>query len=98
MLHSTERECVKMSKMYYVGHSYMGTNFTYDSPCWCVYGFNSQQERDKWLETGYYNQDTGNIVAEAITRKDAEKILGCSIDDERVHIQQIDEHMCELSR
>lgn len=87
-----------MSRKYYVGHSYMGTNFTYDSPCWRLFAFTSQTERKAYLDKYEYNQDTGNRVAEAITRKQAEKILGCSVDSERVRVQQFEPTMWEISQ
>ena len=62
--------------LWYAGYSYMGINFTYDSPCWRVAVFRSKKERDKWVERNRYSQDTGNIVAEVITAKTAMKIAG----------------------
>lgn len=58
-----------MDKLYYLGHSYMGINYTYDSPCWEVYGFGSKKERDAGVESN----PTQN---RAITRPVAYKILG----------------------
>lgn len=60
---------------YYAGYSYMGINFTYDSPCWESFAFDSKKERDNWVNENRYN-DQGNIVAEAITRRVAFKIAG----------------------
>ena len=62
-----------MNKHYYAGHSYMGTNFTYDSPCWVAYRFDSKAERDKFVNENEYNEQ-GNKVKEAISRKIAFKI------------------------
>ena len=62
-------------KHFYAAHSYMGTNFTYDSPCWIAYVFNSHQERDQWVGDGKYN-DQGNLVKEPVTRQIAFKIAG----------------------
>ena len=62
-------------KHYYAGHSYMGTNFTYDSPCWVAYRFDSKQERDKFVNANEYNEQ-GNRVTEAITQKIAYAIAG----------------------
>jgi hypothetical protein len=59
---------------YYAEHSYMGLNYTYDSPCWMVYVFDSKTERDEWLKTGEYNQSTGNYVARACSFATACKI------------------------
>ena len=63
------------TKHYYAAHSYMGINFTYDSPCWSAYVFYSKKERDQWVEDGKYN-DQGNLVKEAVSRKTAFKIAG----------------------
>ncbi|MCM0758470.1 hypothetical protein M7775_07770 [Sporomusa sphaeroides DSM 2875] len=63
-------------KKWYAGHSYMGINFTYDSPCWKAYVFNSKQERDQWVKENEYDQCTGNYVAETIDKKTAYKIAG----------------------
>lgn len=87
-----------MSKQYYAGYSYMGINFTFDSPCWCAFAFGSKSDRDEWVSAHDYNQDTGNYVAQAITRKDAEKILGCSVDSDRVMRERKDTKFVELSR
>lgn len=59
---------------YYAAHSYMGLNYTYDSPCWMVYAFDTPQGRDHWVEKNEYNQDTGNLVAQAVYAKEAYKI------------------------
>lgn len=63
----------KTKRKYYVGHSYMGTNYTYDSGCWKVFAFDSAKERAEWLEENEYNGS--NYVAEKITKKIAYKIL-----------------------
>ena len=60
-------------KHYYAAHSYMGLNYTYDSPCWMVYCFDSKADRDRWLKDNEYN-DNGNLVAEAVTFAEACKI------------------------
>lgn len=57
---------------YYAAHSYMGLNYTYDSPCWSLYAFDSAAERDAWLADNEYSN--GNLVAEAVTVKTARKI------------------------
>ena len=61
-------------KYYYAGHSYMGLNYTYDSPCWMVYAFTSKADRDQWVSDNEYSQATGNYVAEAITADTARQI------------------------
>ncbi len=61
-------------KHYYAAHSYMGLNYTYDSPCWTLYAFDSAAERDAWVEDNEYSQDTGNYVAEPVTSETARKI------------------------
>ena len=63
-----------MTKHYYAAHSHMGLNYTYDSPCWLVYSFLSEWERDEWVKAHEYSQDTGNYVAEAVNYKTACKI------------------------
>jgi hypothetical protein len=65
---------VKMKKYYYAGHSYMGTNYTYDCQCWTAYAFESKKERDEWMDENEYKN--GNRVAEVIDRKTAYKIAG----------------------
>lgn len=61
-------------RYYYAAHSYMGLNYTYDSPCWVVYVFPTKQERDLWVDENEYDQSTGNYVAEAISCDTARKI------------------------
>jgi hypothetical protein len=70
-----------MTKNYYGAHSYMGTNYTYDSPCWVLHVFQSAKERDEWCNSNEYN-DQGNIVKESVSAKTACKIVGRKcIDD-----------------
>ena len=57
-------------KHYYAGHSYMGTNYTYDSPCWVAYRFDGKADRDEWVNRG----ESGNV--ESISQKAAYKIAG----------------------
>ena len=59
---------------YYAAHSYMGLNYTYDSPCWSLYVFDSKKERDDWVNENEYSQDTGNYVAMAVDKKTAIKL------------------------
>lgn len=59
-------------KHYYAAHSYMGLGYTYDSPCWRVYVFDSKAERDAWVDENEYNN--GNYVAEAVNYRTACKI------------------------
>lgn len=37
-----------MHKHFYAASSHMGTNYTYDSPCWSLYAFDNKRERDQW--------------------------------------------------
>ena len=60
-------------KHFYAAHSYMGVNYTYGSPCWSLFAFDSAKERDTWVAEYKYN-DQGNIVAMAVTAKTARKI------------------------
>ena len=62
------------TRNFYAAHSYMGLNYTYDSPCWLVCSFLSKKERDEWVKDNEYSQDTGNYVAEKINFKTACKI------------------------
>ena len=64
---------MKNHKHYYAADSYMGLNYTYDSPCWSLYAFDSDKERSEWLEEHAYN-DQGNLVAEAVDSDTARKI------------------------
>jgi hypothetical protein len=50
----------------------MGLNFTYDSPCWSVYRFDSQKERELWMKDHEYCDN--KWVAQVATRKEAEKV------------------------
>jgi hypothetical protein len=69
-------EFQKSPRHFYAGHSYMGTNYTYDSPCWSAYAFSTKAERDEWLDKHSYKD--GNLVAEPISRRDAFRIAGIS--------------------
>jgi len=60
----------------------MGTNFTYDSPCWELHVFYDKEQRDNWVWENKY-QD-GNLVAEIVTVDEAVKIAGRkALDDIR---------------
>jgi len=74
---------------YYAAHSYMGMNYTYDSPCWMVYRFTSNEARRDWLQANAY--DGRQYVAESVTRKTAAKICGRqSLETPRPHIMRGD--------
>lgn len=62
-----------MNKYCYAAESYMGLNYTYDSPCWSLYAFPSRDARERWLRRHSYN-DQGNLVAEGVSRRVALKI------------------------
>lgn len=64
-----------MDRTYYAGYSYMGVEYTYDSPCWTVYAFTTAARRNAWVCANEYN-DQGNRVAEVITRRQAVRIAG----------------------
>lgn len=61
------------NRKFYAGHSYMGVNFTYDSPCWIAYAFQSKRDRDQWLSEHEYSPE-GNLVAEPITYRESKGI------------------------
>lgn len=72
-----------MQRYYYAGHSYMGVDFTYDSPCWVLHVFQTKEQRDNWVWNNRYN-DQNNIVAEVTSEKDAVKIASRkALDDIR---------------
>lgn len=60
---------------YYLGHSYMGINFTYDSPCWQVLVFDNKQKRNDYYKDHKWN-DQNNLVLEIIPAKIAYKLAG----------------------
>jgi hypothetical protein len=62
------------TRFFYAAKSFMGINFTYDSPCWKAYRFDSAKARDEWVKDNEY--ENGNLVAEAVTRKIAMRIIG----------------------
>jgi hypothetical protein len=70
-----------LTKYYYAGHSYMGINYTYDSPCWTLHAFRTAKSRDNYVQAHYYNSDTGNIVMESVSARDAERIAGYAAID-----------------
>ena len=59
-------------KNYYAGYSYMGLNFTYDSPCWQVLAFSNKQDRENYIKK--YGYDGQKYVVETINKKTACKI------------------------
>jgi len=61
-------------RFFYAAHSYMGLDYTYNSPCWLVYIFNSKKDRDSWVSKNEYSQESGNYVAMAVNAKTAYKI------------------------
>lgn len=63
-----------MEYTYYAGYSYMGVEYAYDSPCWCIHAFRSRKERDRWVTEHEYRD--GNRVAEAVSYRDAARIAG----------------------
>ena len=62
-------------KTYYAGHNGYGTNVSYRSMGWWVKRFDTKKARDKWVDDNLVNEQ-GNTVAEPITRKTAQIILG----------------------
>lgn len=64
----------KAKRYFYAAKSYMGLEFTYDSPCWKAYRFESAKARDAWLQENNYRD--GKLVAESVSRKVAMKIIG----------------------
>jgi hypothetical protein len=64
---------IKNKCHYYAAHSYMGLNYTYDSPCWVIYAFDTKSDRDNWVNNHTYN-DNGNLVAESVSADVARKI------------------------
>jgi hypothetical protein len=63
-----------MKRHFFAGYSYMGINFTYESPCWTVFMFDSKKERDTWVAKNEYVDR--NIRAQAISQKIAYQIMG----------------------
>lgn len=66
-----------MSKHYYAAHSYMGTHFTYDSPCWSLHVFSDKEDRDAWLremEITKAEKITANVAK--IIDRDMAKAVG----------------------
>jgi len=51
----------------------MGINFTFNSPCWSVFMFDSKKERDAWVKENEYSD--GNRKAVEITQKVAYQIM-----------------------
>ena len=56
-----------MKKRWYAAVSYMGVDFTFDSPCWTAYVFDNKSDRDALA---------GAENALAVDRKTAYKIAG----------------------
>jgi len=65
---------MEKARFFYAARSTMGVNFTYDSPCWYAYRFESAKARDAWVDEHEYKDS--NRVAEAVSRKIAMKIIG----------------------
>ena len=59
-------------RKFYVAYSYMGLNFTYDSPCWSVIVFENKNIRKKWMDKNAYKD--GRAVAEICNYNTAKKI------------------------
>lgn len=85
-------------KKFYAGYSDMGIEFTYSSPCWTVMAFDSKSAREAWVEESNNSSHEGHLVAENISRKDAEEITGCSLSKDNVVLNKIDAHMWEVYR
>lgn len=61
---------------YYAGKNDYGSNFTFG---WRVFVFGSKADRDAWVDAHYLSCDgSGNIVAQAITHKDALALTGAT--------------------
>lgn len=71
---SREGKDKDMNKHFYAGHSYMGTEFTFDSGCWKLYRFATKSARSAWLENNERRDE--KLVAEEVTRVDAARIAG----------------------
>lgn len=66
-------------KNYYAGKNDYGVNFTFNSNDWAAYVFDSKADRDAWVDAHYLSRNGGsNIVAQAITYKDALAITGAT--------------------
>ena len=67
-------------KHFYAGHNSYGVDNSYDGDGWSAYAFDTRAERDQWLEENEYWG--GRQVAEAITARDAYRIVGVRTADE----------------
>lgn len=66
-------------KNWYAGLSRYGIGVMFNSNSWECYAFDSKQERDTWVNDNYLSRDcSGNIVAQAITYKEALIITGAT--------------------
>lgn len=70
-----EQKLNTTKRHYYLGHSYMGINYTYDSPCWQVLVFDDQQKRNDYYENNKWD-DQNKLVLEIIPAKIAYKLAG----------------------
>ena len=52
-------------KHYYAASSSMGLNYTWDSPCWSLFAFDSKKERDEFAD----DSETHQSVSLADARK-----------------------------
>lgn len=62
------------TRPYYAVHSYMGLDYTIDSPCYVAYQFADKTSRDAWVADNEYSD--GQYVARAATKAEAYKVAG----------------------
>lgn len=66
-------------RKYYAGENDYGVNVTFGSNGWTAYVFDSKQARDTWVDAHYLSRNgSNNIVAQAITYRDALTITGAT--------------------
>lgn len=65
---------ISTSRKVYAVHSYMGLDYTIDSPCYVAYQFDDKASRAAWLDEHAYSD--GQYVARAATKAEAYKVAG----------------------
>jgi len=70
----------KKHRHFYAASSYMGLNYTYDSPCWDLTAFDSSAERDAYVADDSEHRESVSI---ATARKISPWLRKCNPHDDQ---------------
>jgi hypothetical protein len=71
------------NRKFYGAYNHMGLDYNWNVDTWQTYQFDTKAERDAWVSNDTMT-GRGALSRQIITRKEAEKIIACKIEDLRV--------------